>query len=399
LLYRPEDFEPLTDEAWSDARARDAIRDTVADVDAALRGPKLLWPAHDWDSWRATRPMKNVYVGAAGVLFALDELRRRGHAESRLDLGDLALRTLEAFRARPDYMKGEVDERRDSSLLCGEAGILLVTCGLAPDGVLADELLELVRANVANDADDLMWGTPGTLIAARSMLERTGEERWRAATEESAEALWLRRRIDGLWTQRLYGQEFAALGTVHGLVGNVQALAPALDEGRRAALERDTAAILERTAVVERGLANWPGTDRPELPTRDGRILLQWCAGAPGIVAAAARYLDEELLLAGAELCWQAGAHGPEKGASICHGTAGNGYALLETFGRTGDVRWLDRARRFAIHALGQAGRLGAERGRRRYSLWTGDLGVALFSADCLEGRSRYPFVGADAIG
>ncbi|HEX2303069.1 MAG TPA: lanthionine synthetase LanC family protein [Gaiella sp.] len=97
---------------------------------------------------------------------------------------------------------------------------------------------------------------------------------------------------------------------------------------------------------------------------------------------------NEDLLLAGAELVWQAGAHGEEKGPSICHGTAGNGYALLRTFERTGDERWLDRARRFAMHALEQV-----ERRENRYALWTGDVGVAVFASDCLDARPRYPIL------
>jgi hypothetical protein len=48
-------------------------------------------------------------------------------------------------------------------------------------------------------------------------------------------------------------------------------------------------------------------------------------------------------------------------------------------------------ARRFALHALGQVERLRARRGRGRYSLWTGDVGVALFAAGCLDARSAYP--------
>jgi hypothetical protein len=75
-------------------------------------------------------------------------------------------------------------------------------------------------------------------------------------------------------------------------------------------------------------------------------------------------------------------------------GTAGNGYAFLKTFARTGDERWLDRARRFAVHALEQAERLKATRGHGRYSLWTGDVGTALYAADCLEARSGYPVLG-----
>jgi hypothetical protein len=56
------------------------------------------------------------------------------------------------------------------------------------------------------------------------------------------------------------------------------------------------------------------------------------------------------------------------------HGTSGNGFALLKAFARTGDERWLGRARRFAVHALGQSERLRAANGRGRYSLWTGDV-------------------------
>jgi lantibiotic modifying enzyme len=391
LLYRPDEFEPLTDAPWDEARVRDAIRALVDDADAAFRGPKLFWRADEWDRWRATSPMKNLYVGSAGVLWALDQLRRRGHAETRLDLADLALRNLELFRARPDLMKIELSEPAESSLLCGETGILLVAWRLAPSPDLADALLERVRANVGNEADEVMWGTPGTLIAARAMLEWTGDERWREAWHESAEALWSRRDEDGVWVQRLH-EPVRFLAPIHGLVGNVLALAPLLDAERRAQLDRDTAAILERTAVVEDGLANWPPIDRPELESSDGAIRLQWCHGAPGILAGGARHLDDELLLAGAELCWRAGPHGPEKGASLCHGTAGNGFAFLKAFERTGDERWLDRARRFAVHALGQVDRQRAERGRGRYSLWTGDLGVALYAADCLEARSAFPF-------
>jgi len=392
VLYRPEAFEALTDERWDADRVRDSIREIVADTDDALRGPRLLWRADDWDRWQATSPMKNLYVGAAGVLWALDELRRLGHAETRLDLTELALGNLELYRARSDQMKIVLPEPRESSLLCGETGVLLVAWRLAPGAEIADDLLARVRANVSNEAEEVMWGTPGTLLAARAMLEWTGDERWRNAWMESADALWSRRGDDGLWTQRLYRQELRSLNPPHGLVGNVQALRPLLDPERRERLERESAAILERTAVVEDGLANWPPRDRPDLPGPDGQIRVQWCVGSPGIVITAADYLEESLLLAGAELPWVTGPPTLDKGASICHGTAGNGYAFLKAFARSGDERWLDRARRFAVHALAQVKRLRAEAGRGRYSLWTGDLGVAVYAADCLDGRSDYPF-------
>jgi hypothetical protein len=97
MLYRPDAYDPLTETQWDEARVRDAIQRIVAATDVALRGPKLMWRAHPWDGWNATSPMKNLYVGGAGVLWGLDQLRRRGQAETSLDLTGLALRNLELF--------------------------------------------------------------------------------------------------------------------------------------------------------------------------------------------------------------------------------------------------------------------------------------------------------------
>ena len=100
-----------------------------------------------------------------------------------------------------------------------------------------------------------------------------------------------------------------------------------------------------------------------------------------------------DLLVAGAELIWKAGAHQDQKGHGLCHGTSGNGFAVLKAFARTGDERWLEHARRFAVHALAQAERIAATNGRRRYSLFTGDVGTALFAASCLAADTRFPII------
>jgi hypothetical protein len=310
--------------------------------------------------------MKNLYVGAAGVIWAFDDLRRRGLAETTLDLPAAALRALELWRAEPDYMAGEVlPEPPESGLLTGETGILLVACRLGLP--LEDDLRDRIHANLANEAEDLMWGTPGTLVAALAMG-------WDDLARESADALAARRDADGLWTQRLWATSFRGIGTVHGLAGNVRALLQ-VDDPRNESLRAESAAALARAATRDEGLANW---------SSEGK--LQWCASAPGIVSAARDYLDEELLLAGAELVWRAGAPGPEKGHGICHGTSGNGFALLAAFERTQDELWLDRSRRFAVHALAQASRMPG-----RYSLFTGGAGTALFAAACLDADARYP--------
>ena len=365
MLYDPSAFEPLTDDQWNEARVRDGIAGIVADADSAF-DPDALWPAHEWDGWNAALPMKNLYVGAAGVVSALDDLRRRDLAETTLDLGAIALDALERWRAAPDYLQGEVvPEPGAAGLLTGEAGILLVACGLGH--ALEDDLKAHIRANLANEAEDLMWGTPGTLVAAVAMG-------WDDLARDAADALAARRDSNGLWTQRLWGTSFRGISTVHGLAGNVRALLQ-VDDPRNEALRAESAAALARAARREDGLANWGSEGK-----------LQWCASGPGVVSAARDYLDEELVLAGAELVWRAGAPGKEKGHGICHGTSGNGFALLAAFERTQDELWLDRARRFAVHALGQAVRMPG-----RYSLFTGGAGTALFAAACLEGDARYP--------
>jgi lantibiotic modifying enzyme len=384
-LYDPAQFEPLVDEAWEPPRVKDAIAAIVADAVSAF-DPDALWPAHAWDEYHAGKPAKVLYAGAAGVIWALEELRQRGYAETSLDLAGAALRALELERAAPDAV--EDDHYRPGSLLDGEAGLLLVALRLRPDAALADDLHRLVRGNVDNPTDDISWGAPGTLLAALAMGGRTGEARWAEAARATAIALRTRRGDDGLWRQ---DDDYRGLGTLHGAAGNTLTL---LRLGPDDDLARETAALLARHAFRSGGLANWPGSPRPQLARpRDGRICVQWCTGAPGVVAGAWDFLDEDLVLAGAELVWQAGAHRDEKGHGLCHGTAGNGFALLKAFARTGDERWLDRARRFAVHALEQADRLARTNGRRRYSLFTGDVGTALFAAACLEADARFPII------
>ena len=113
VLYRREAFEPLTETPWDEAPVREAIRRIVADVDAA-HDADALWPADEWDGWQAATPMKNLYVGAAGVIHALDVLRRRGVAETASTSPSAAARRSSAFREEPG-----LHARRGRSRACG----------------------------------------------------------------------------------------------------------------------------------------------------------------------------------------------------------------------------------------------------------------------------------------
>jgi lantibiotic modifying enzyme len=186
--------------------------------------------------------------------------------------------------------------------------------------------------------------------------------------------------------QTLAGQVTQYLGPAHGFAGNARALRGYV--GNEALGARVTRA-LERTAVRENGLVNWPPVARPR-PGRDA-VRLQWCHGAPGIVATVGDLMPLELALAGGELIWQAGPL--RKGAGLCHGTAGNGFAFLKLFALTDDERWLDRARRFAMHAIEQVHRERERFGRGRYTLWTGHVGVALYLRACVTADATFPTI------
>jgi hypothetical protein len=160
-----------------------------------------------------------------------------------------------------------------------------------------------------------------------------------------------------------------------------------------AELDRRIVATTTALAARDGSLANWPPSAGGELATRHG-IRVQWCHGAPGVITSlAAAAVDDvaftELLVAGGELVWEAGPL--VKGPGLCHGTAGNALAFLALHARTGDETWLERARRFAVHALLQVERARERHGAGRHSLWTGDLGVALVARSCSDGRPGLP--------
>jgi hypothetical protein len=388
VLFDPAAHEPLTQTPWSEARARAAIAAIVADAEAAFDADAL-WPAHPRDEDQGPLPaVVSLYLGAGGVIWALDELERAGAAELQREWATTAAGLHERYLASPDFPE-ITGGAAVPSLWMGEAGILLVAHRLAPARWQEERLLACVRENAANPTRELMWGSSGTMLAAAAMHERTGAEPWAQAWRESARWLWEGWR-DEVWQQDLYGSAVRYLGPAHGFAGNVRALARGglLDDDRRAQLEARVAAVALEHARRDGDLAQWPPAVGSSV------VRTQWCHGAPGIVASLATIAarDERLtdvLVAGGELTWRAGPLA--KGAGLCHGTAGNGYAFLKLFERTQDERWLDRARAFAMHAAEQVDRTRTAHGRGRYTLWTGDVGTAVYLAACLTATAAIP--------
>jgi hypothetical protein len=385
VLFDPPSHERLTGTPWDEARVRDAIREIAADTEAAFDADTL-WPGHPRDE--VAEPLKGLYLGAAGVIWALTDLERDGLAELARDWTATAVGLCDRYRAEPDEWHEPIP-----SLWFGEAGVLVVAHGLAPAAWQEERLLDAVRANTENPTWELAWGSAGTLLAAQVMHDRTGGEHWADACHDSARRLWEEWRED-LWAQEIRERVSHYLGPAHGFAGNVLVLARGdlLADDRRTELERRATSALMRYAQRADDGAQWPPTLEPPGTPQPSRT--QWCHGAPGMVASLASIASDddgltELLVAGGELTWRAGPLA--KGGGLCHGTAGNGYAFLKLLDRTGDEVWLERARSFAMHALEQVERARAADGRGRYSLFTGDVGTALYLAGCLAADSSFP--------
>ena len=278
MLYDPPSHEPLTDRPWDEDRVRAAIAAIVAETESAFDEAEL-WPAHPRDLDDGPLPaVSSLYLGASGVIWALHELERAGLADLGRDWAPVAVRLVEHYQAQPDFQ--DFGEGTAPSLLMGESGILLVAHTLAPARWQEESLLEAVTANVSNPFWELMWGSPGTMIAARVMAARTGDPQWLAAWEESARLLLAEWRGD-LWKQDLYGRPAHCLGPAHGFAGNVLALTGGdlLDPVRRAEVERPRARHA-REVRPARGRA---------LPVAAGARASRLATGDPGRSGATAR--------------------------------------------------------------------------------------------------------------
>lgn len=171
-LFRPSEHEPLGGAAWDAAHAEDAIRTIVADAEAAFDGTRWPWHPRDGQEHRFT----DVYSGGAGMIWALYELGSTGWE-------DAAVAFLDRRRADPPAD----GPARATSYTFGECGIALVAYLLTRDAGIADRLHELVVAEVEPDSNEVMSGTPGTLLAAEAMHAWTREPRWDEAWQERAD--------------------------------------------------------------------------------------------------------------------------------------------------------------------------------------------------------------------
>jgi len=397
MLHDPARHEALQSIAWDEARVRATIT-RIVDATVAAFSPETLWPMHPRDIGEnddPATPFPCLYFGAAGVAWALGYLDAVGAAPSPSFASHLPA-LLERNRT---WLANEAGGDAAGSWLMGDLPIEMMAWGHAPTPERADTIAALIERNIDHPARELMWGSPGSLLAAALMHRQSGDERWAVLFRSIAQRLreqlaWSEGQACFHWPQVLYGRHVRYLDAVHGFVATARALL--MGRHLLAADERDEwlrciETTVANTAIRENGMATWP-LQADEAPGTPQKWLMQFCHGSPGFVICLADLpgtaLDPLLVEAG-EATWAAGPLA--KGSNLCHGTAGNGYAFLVLHARTGDARWRDRARAFAMHAMAQFEDVTVRTGRLRHSLWTGDIGLAIFLWDCLRGTAEFP--------
>jgi hypothetical protein len=391
-MIDPARHVPLRPLLWDENDARAAIDEIVVDGLAGFDAVRF-WPAHPSDDGLADGNT-SFYFGATGMIWGLDYLSRIGASRAAVDFRPVLPRLMEANATE----FATYDYAAHGSLLFGDLGTALLAMRLAPSSVLAGLIHARADANTTLPVRELMWGMPGSMLACVHMAAMTGEPRWQALYAIQAARLLgeLEETEHGpLWTQDLYGNRLPYLGPVHGFAGNIIPLLRGWDwltDDQRA----QVAAFVPR-ALAANAWHSGHGTTWGAIATRAQQPrLCQHCHGAPGMVTtfADAPFTApdfETLLLQGGEFSWAAGPLA--KGSNLCHGTGGNGYAFLKLYRRTQDPLWLDRARSFAMTAIAQCREARSELGRGRYSLWTGDVGLAVYLWDCLTADPHFPTI------
>jgi hypothetical protein len=361
---------PLGEARWDAAAAQAAIDEILADTRAAYDSDRF-WRAHPLDDGFRDGDT-TLYGGAAGVFWALRFLGQ----PIECDLSALLERNARWYASRSPYP-------HHASLLMGDIAVRLLMGQREP-------LKERIANNLGLPPKELLWGMPGTMLAALFV----GEEALYRQQVERLLGTFADTPYGPLCVQELYGEHRLYLGPAHGFAGHMLALLHGwqwLDGAQREQVAAMALRTLSLNAREDADGKNWAAGVEGDAP-----LLVQWCHGAPGMVISfadaplASPDLDR-LLLRAAELTWRAGPLA--KGPNLCHGTAGNGYAFLKLYRRSGDDLWLERARAFAMAAIEQCRGARRKYGRGRYSLWTGDLGVAVYLQACLKVDPRFPTI------
>ena len=267
MLYDPARHEPLRPLRWDERKVQAAIEHIVLDTESRFTEDQY-WPLHPLDR-EGEDPTDHfatpLYHGACGVFWALHYLQAVGAAT----LSRSYAAELDGLLARNRAWLGESAGRERASFMMGDTPIQMMSFGEEQTEELDSALDTLIAGNTEHPARELMWGSPGTLLAALFLYERTGKQRWSDLFRLTAGKLWSQlewspQHLCSYWTQDLYGRRSTYLDAVHGFVATALPLIRGrhlLDAEEWNAWERCIINTVRRTADRAGAHANW----RPQL--------------------------------------------------------------------------------------------------------------------------------------
>jgi lantibiotic modifying enzyme len=394
-LYEPGRHSAIAGGAWNEQQVQAAIQAIISGVLASQQEDGC------WPNNLSEFPL-SLYDGVAGIAWTLEQLQQRGYycGDHRVSCASqmAGIENLNGDKSMFEQFQVPISQ----SFYLGASGIVLQAWKETGDASLLNTLDSLIAQNQTHPWLENLWGAPSTMLVAGHLYKATGEERF--AEHIRAGAAYMEQKLEThpdagcqMWNIDLYGERTWLLGAGHGFVGNafpILSSASVFDESTITRWKERIVNTAIRSAERENGMANWRQSIGNMRKGRDS-MLVQQCHGAPGFIIALASLIGsghaefDELMLEGGELVWAAGPL--DKYPGLCHGTPGNGYALLKLYEKTGDPLWLQRARAFAMSSIEQYHQFTASDAGPSYSLWDGDMGLAMYLADCIDARSDFP--------
>ena len=238
---------------------------------------------------------------------------------------------------------------------------------------------------------DLTLGRSGSLLAASMLLAISGDLPEAASLRElGAETM------NAIWSELDARPPIADspdntyLGIAHGWAGYFYATLRWCDASGDALPPRLVERLHEFAAL--KTLSGRGAFWRTTVGESPDSVMPGWCNGSAGtlfLFTLAHRLLGDDEWLRLAELCAWDSWDQPRGVATLCCGSAGRAYALLNFYKHTGQSEWLSRARHLANHAA----EVAVSTSQRKNSLWKGELGVAVLVSDLASAEhAKMPF-------
>ncbi|MCL1494770.1 MAG: hypothetical protein M1G31_29090 [Pseudanabaena sp. Salubria-1] len=263
MLYDPARHEALRGIPWDEDLVCKTIEHIVADAEEHFT-PIRYWQAHPLDVGRdegLNQILTPLYFGACGVIWALHYLQ----SVEAVQLSKSYIDDLDSLLMQSRVWLGDSYEQERASYLMGDTPVHMLSFGENPTIEVTEILDALIAGNLDHPARELMWGSPGTLLAALFLYERTGEARWAELFRLTAAKLWSQLQWSPeyechYWMQDLYGHQATYLDAVHGFVATASPLIRGrhlLDSDIWADWKQCIANTIQRTASRSGSQANW----------------------------------------------------------------------------------------------------------------------------------------------